>query len=75
MANAIDKQKGRRKMAMNLTRDDIHHVGSMSDGMEPKGTRHLFFCQVCAGHMHHYLPVGFKKSIGQLTLCQGGNNL
>jgi hypothetical protein len=33
MANAVDKQKGRCKMAMYLTWDGIHHAGSMGDGI------------------------------------------
>ncbi len=70
VANAMDKQNGRHKKAMNLTRDGIHHVGGMGTGIKPKGKRHLFFCQVRTGHMYHHLP----ESTGRLMLCWGGDN-
>ncbi len=60
---------------MNLTRDGIHHLGGAGDCVEPKGTLHVLFWQVCECHVHYHLPMGFNQSIRQLMLCSGSDDL
>jgi hypothetical protein len=63
MTNSMYKEKGRGEMTMNLARNGVHHPSSMSDSKEPKGSRHLCFCKIGMGHMHHDLPMQFHQTI------------
>ncbi len=67
MTDSMYKEKERGKMIMNLAGNGVHHPSSMSDSKEPKGSRHLFFCKIGTGHMHHDLPMRFHQTIRQLT--------
>ncbi len=61
-------------MVLGFARNRVHHSGGMGDGVEPEVARHLFFCEVCPGHVNHYFPMGFSQTIGRLALGHGSNN-
>ncbi len=59
----MNQKKGRGEMTMNLARNGVHHSSSMSYSKEPERPRHLLFCQIGTGHMHHDLPMRFNQTI------------
>jgi hypothetical protein len=75
VANAVNKHERQSKKGFEFARNCVHHSGSMGDGIEPELARHLFFCEVCSGHVNHYFPVGFNQTIGQLALGRGSKNV
>ena len=75
VANSMNKHERQSKTVLEFARNCVHHSGGMGDGVEPEVARHLFFCEVCLGHVNHYFPMGFNQTIGQLALGQGSSNL
>ena len=53
----MDKHEGRGKLVFVLHRDVVHHLGSVTDGVEREPAWHLLLCEVGAGHVHDRLPV------------------
>ncbi len=63
VTNSMNKEIGRGEMIMNLAGNGVHHLSSMSDSNELERPRHLLFCQIGTGHMHHDLPMRFHQTI------------
>jgi hypothetical protein len=63
VTNSMNQKKGRGEMTMNLAGNGIHHLSSVSYSKEPERQRHLLFCQIGIGHMHHNLPMQFNQTI------------
>ncbi len=75
MVNTMNKQERRSNKSVDLTRNHIHHVGGVDDGIKPESLRHLLFGKIGTCHVNHDLPMGFNKTIGRLTLGRRGNHL
>jgi hypothetical protein len=52
VANTVYKEKRRSQFAVQFSWNGIHHTRQMNNGEKPKGTRHLFFVEISAGHVY-----------------------
>jgi hypothetical protein len=59
----MNKEERRGKVAMNFSRNCIHHASGMSNSKEQVGTRHLFLSEIGMAHVKHYPPVRLNKTI------------
>ncbi len=57
MTDSMNQKKGKGEMTMNLAGNDVHHLSSVSYSKEPERPRHLLFCQIDMGNMHHDIPM------------------
>jgi hypothetical protein len=73
--NSMNQEKWKGKMTMNIAGNGSHHSSSMSDSKEPERPRHLLFCHMGTGHMHHDLPMQFHQTVRQLMPSGHGNDL
>ena len=53
----------------------VDYSGAVEDGPVPVLSRHLFLCEVGAGHLDEVPPGAFDKTVGALYLGRGGNDL
>ena len=55
--STVDEHEGGGQLALVLGWDVVHHLGSVTDGVEREPAWHLLLCEVGAGHVHDRLPV------------------
>ena len=53
----------------------IHHTCHVSNGLKPKITWHLLFCQIASCHLDHLFPVALNQAIARLMACRGRNDV
>ncbi len=69
------QEEGRGKFFFKAARNHIHQTSRVKDGVKPKLLWHLFFGEVCFGHVDHHLPVAFNETIGRLMTSGGSNDV
>ena len=53
----MGEHEGRSKLSAILPWDHVHHSGGMFNCVVPKGSGHLLFGEVGAGHVDHDFPM------------------
>jgi len=56
-ARTVGEHEGRSEFSAILPGDHIHHSGGMFHPVVPKGSWHLLFSEVGAGHVYHDFPM------------------
>ena len=73
-ALTVGEHEGRSEFSAILPGDHIHHSGGMFNRVVPKGSWHLLFGEVGAGHVYHDFPMRFNQPVGRLPTRRAGRD-
>ena len=59
----VDEHERRRKSALELACNHVHHLGCVPNGIEPEVVGNLVHGEVSTGHVNYSFPMSLNKTI------------